>query len=263
MIPDREREALMRLTMCAREECIMCKYHKECDFDFQYELATESMNILANALRKTEPNSSEKPNNCEDCIWSVCNYNKAFEDEPQNHSGEVTEMVKDELSVCDLCGIKNKGIPCGTEPRVCSKAISRAEQIEPRPETHDLRINTHACIEDKLQTIAEDINRRVKNAYRSCDMAEDEPSMEMSGVLTLTEESSNELFRVLEEQDKAYINDVLDGKCGFTIKSADGRSVELVPTQNKRNQRVQSVEACDMCCIQTEVGCEPTDCPWR
>ena len=28
-------------------------------------------------------NSSEKPNNCDDCIWSVCNYNKAFEDEPQ------------------------------------------------------------------------------------------------------------------------------------------------------------------------------------
>ena len=44
----------------------MCKYHKECDFDFQYELATESMNILADALRKTEPNNSEIPNNCED-----------------------------------------------------------------------------------------------------------------------------------------------------------------------------------------------------
>ncbi len=55
MISEKEREALMRLTMCAREECIMCKYHKECDFDFQYELATESMNILADALRKTEP----------------------------------------------------------------------------------------------------------------------------------------------------------------------------------------------------------------
>ena len=62
MIPEREREALMRLTMCARDECIMCKYHKECDSDFQYELATESMNILAEALRKTE-NSSEKSNN--------------------------------------------------------------------------------------------------------------------------------------------------------------------------------------------------------
>ena len=62
MIPKKEREALMRLTMCAREECIMCKYHKECDFDFQYKLATESMNILADALRKTE-SDSEKPNN--------------------------------------------------------------------------------------------------------------------------------------------------------------------------------------------------------
>ena len=99
--------------------------------------------------------------------------------------------------------------------------------------------------------------------FANIPQPKDEPSMEMSGVLTLTEESSNELFRVLEEQDKAYINDVLDGKCGFTIKSTDGRSVELVPTQNKRNQHIQSVEACDMCCIQTEVGCEQTDCPWR
>ena len=37
MIPEREREALMRLTMCAREECVMCKYKDTCDFDFQYE----------------------------------------------------------------------------------------------------------------------------------------------------------------------------------------------------------------------------------
>ena len=59
MIPEREREALMRLTMCAREECIMCEYHKECDFDFQYETATRCMNILADALRKTEPTISK------------------------------------------------------------------------------------------------------------------------------------------------------------------------------------------------------------
>lgn len=51
MIPEREREALMRLTMCAREECGMCEYKHKCDFNFQYELATESMNILADALR--------------------------------------------------------------------------------------------------------------------------------------------------------------------------------------------------------------------
>ena len=62
MIPEREREALMRLTMCAREECRICMYQKRCDFDFQYELATKNMNILADALRadrKTEPTSSK------------------------------------------------------------------------------------------------------------------------------------------------------------------------------------------------------------
>ncbi len=63
MITEREREALMRLTMCARKECAMCIYHgngfpMEC-----YEVATNAMNILCEALRKDEPNSSEKPNN--------------------------------------------------------------------------------------------------------------------------------------------------------------------------------------------------------
>lgn len=66
MIPDKEREALMRLTMCAREECGMCKYKDTCDFDFQFETATKCMNILADALR----NSSEKPNNCETCKYN-------------------------------------------------------------------------------------------------------------------------------------------------------------------------------------------------
>ena len=51
MIPERQREALMRLTMCARGECAMCKYEKTCTTSFQYELATENMNILADALR--------------------------------------------------------------------------------------------------------------------------------------------------------------------------------------------------------------------
>ena len=56
MIPEKEREALMRLTMCAREECGMCKYEEQCDnWDFRMELATKNMNILAEALRKTEP----------------------------------------------------------------------------------------------------------------------------------------------------------------------------------------------------------------
>ena len=44
------REALMRLTMCAREECGMCKYKYECDFDFQYKISTDNMNTLLDAL---------------------------------------------------------------------------------------------------------------------------------------------------------------------------------------------------------------------
>lgn len=52
---------------------------------------------------------------------------------------------------------------------------------------------------------------------------------EFSGTLTLSEDTSRELLRVLQEQDESFINDVFDGKCGFTLKSADGRSVELVP----------------------------------
>ena len=52
---------------------------------------------------------------------------------------------------------------------------------------------------------------------------------EFSGTLTLTENSTKELFRVLKEQDEKFINDVLDGKYGFTLKSTDGRSVKLIP----------------------------------
>lgn len=59
---------------------------------------------------------------------------------------------------------------------------------------------------------------------------------EWSATLTLTKESSEELFRVLKEQDEAFINDVLDGKCGFTLESADGRRVELVPKSDHKDE---------------------------
>ena len=117
MIPEKEREALMRLTMCAREECIMCKYHKECDFDFQYHLATESMNILAEALRKTEPTCSileqvedetRLTAKCLNCAnggsykCSKCDgemYYKYDKDEPQTDIHGLTD--------CDFCKGKN------------------------------------------------------------------------------------------------------------------------------------------------------------
>ena len=47
---------------------------------------------------QTEPNCSEKPNNCEDCIWSVCNYNKAFKDEPTISKMEQVDKPQTERS---------------------------------------------------------------------------------------------------------------------------------------------------------------------
>ena len=51
MIPEKEREALMRLTMCARRDCVICKYKlqpwQECVY-----LITDCMHTLAEALTK-------------------------------------------------------------------------------------------------------------------------------------------------------------------------------------------------------------------
>ena len=49
------REALMRLTMCAREECGMCKHKDECGFDFQYKISTKNMNTILDAFISAEP----------------------------------------------------------------------------------------------------------------------------------------------------------------------------------------------------------------
>lgn len=52
MIPENEREALMRLTMCARNECQICKYSHEYNDEQCRELQTKCMCILAHALDK-------------------------------------------------------------------------------------------------------------------------------------------------------------------------------------------------------------------
>ena len=44
------REALMRLTMCAREECSICKYENDCGYDKQVKMATENMNTILNVF---------------------------------------------------------------------------------------------------------------------------------------------------------------------------------------------------------------------
>ena len=53
------QEALMRLTMCARKECFMCKYKKdrpmkELPSNDCKEMTTENMNILADACIRNQ-----------------------------------------------------------------------------------------------------------------------------------------------------------------------------------------------------------------
>ena len=58
------REALMRLTMCAREDCVICKYKDKCNFDFQYEESTKNMNTILDSLMRSK---------CEvDAKWIPC-----------------------------------------------------------------------------------------------------------------------------------------------------------------------------------------------
>ena len=145
MIPEREREALMRLTMCAREECGMCKYKETCDFGFQYETATRCMNILADALNadcKTE-NCSEKPNNCEvknycdDCLYTdTCDSKEFFYactskatiskmeqvDEPQTDIHGITD--------CDFC--KHESEEWDSE--ACDGCCNANNHFEPKDE---------------------------------------------------------------------------------------------------------------------------------
>ena len=59
---------------------------------------------------------------------------------------------------------------------------------------------------------------------------------EWGGTLTLTEASSRELMRVLKEQDDEFMDNLFNGKCGFTLTCTDGRSVELVPTADRKTE---------------------------
>lgn len=70
------REALMRLTMCAREECGMCKYKDDCDFDKQYEMATDNMHTILNAFKCVSAERvgewEHKPSKSGEWIWWQC-----------------------------------------------------------------------------------------------------------------------------------------------------------------------------------------------
>ena len=56
---DQIREAIIRLTMCARRECEICKYKdrpkSKLPSEDCKERATQNMNILANVCLRSEP----------------------------------------------------------------------------------------------------------------------------------------------------------------------------------------------------------------
>ena len=50
IMTEEEREAIMRLSMCARHECIMCKYRLTDDVDECRDRATKCMNTIVDAF---------------------------------------------------------------------------------------------------------------------------------------------------------------------------------------------------------------------
>ena len=86
MIPEREREALMRLTMCARKECTMCIYHgngfpMEC-----YQIQTNAMNTLANALIVADTPQTEEQRKVQEAEHRTANI--IADMTPQNERSE-------------------------------------------------------------------------------------------------------------------------------------------------------------------------------
>ena len=54
------------------------------DGEFRHkELCEECYEYLCEKDEAPKADRKTEPQTCDDCIWSVCNYNKAFEDEPQ------------------------------------------------------------------------------------------------------------------------------------------------------------------------------------
>lgn len=102
------REALMRLTMCAREECGMCKYKDKCGFEFQYNISTENMNTLLEALSADAVQGewehwgspfSDESEVIDTIVCSVCGARFI----------EPKDEPKGEYNFCPNCGARMKG----------------------------------------------------------------------------------------------------------------------------------------------------------
>lgn len=62
---------------------------------------------------------------------------------------------------------------------------------------------------------------------------------EITGTITLTEESRKNLLEMLKKMDEDFINSILDGRSGFTLACSDGRSVELEPKIKARWEPIE------------------------
>lgn len=68
---------------------------------------------------------NDEPQTCDDCIWTVCNYNNAFEDEPQTDC-YVSDLCKHygDKQICGRC--RNRNLFCEAEPQPrCPKCGKR------------------------------------------------------------------------------------------------------------------------------------------
>ena len=85
-----------------------------------------------NADRKTEPSDSEKSNNCDTCIWSVCNYNKVPWDTDCNGCKFIGTY--DTEFPCASCSRKTKDYYTKDEPQTNAdqhtQSVESVESVE-------------------------------------------------------------------------------------------------------------------------------------
>ena len=98
-------------------------------------LPTDKVHQIANYIQRTrrsgtdglidlevvEADRKTEPQTCEDCIWNVCNYNKAFEDEPQTETQMKTQISNLTFEKADeRCkGCKHYKLTCDLFSEIC------------------------------------------------------------------------------------------------------------------------------------------------
>lgn len=110
MIPEKEREAIMRLTMCARRSCAICIYgyqRKRVTVKLPQsclDRITENMNLLAAAMSRIRP---EAPKETAIKEWEPIYY----DDKPMNYRCPICGFwTFTQTSICPRCETPLKGV---------------------------------------------------------------------------------------------------------------------------------------------------------